>query len=135
VHNELFDKTCHCACNRPSPPQLFQAEKCTLRRFLTRLLLVHGSLSAYRLSRLIKYSFYKNIAFGFLLFYYQFYCGFSGQSMVDDISAAAFNVVFTSLPILLFAVLDRPVHNVNTLLRFPQVCPNFALLCILRPLL
>ena len=41
------------------------------RRFLTRLLLVHGSLSAYRLSRLIKYSFYKNIAFGFLLFYYQ----------------------------------------------------------------
>ncbi|CAK0743492.1 hypothetical protein CVIRNUC_001474 [Coccomyxa viridis] len=89
-------------------------------RFLTRLLLVHGSLSAYRLSRLIKYSFYKNIAFGFLLFYYQFYCGFSGQSMVDDISAAAFNVVFTSLPILLFAVLDRPVHNLNTLLRFPQ---------------
>ena len=92
-----------------------------LCRFLTRLLLVHGSLSAYRLSRLIKYSFYKNIAFGFLLFYYQFYCGFSGQSMVDDISAAAFNVVFTSLPILLFAVLDRPVHNLNTLLRFPQV--------------
>lgn len=89
-------------------------------RFLTRLLLVHGSLSAYRLSRLIKYSFYKNIAFGFLLFYYQFYCGFSGQSMVDDISAAAFNVVFTSIPILLFAVLDRPVHNLNTLLRFPQ---------------
>ncbi len=36
-----------------------------------RLLLVHGSLSAYRISRLIKYSFYKNIAFGFLLFYYQ----------------------------------------------------------------
>ena len=28
---------------------------------------------------------------------------------------------FTSLPILLFAVLDRPVHNLNTLLRFPQV--------------
>ena len=94
---------------------------CLLCRFLTRLLLVHGSLSAYRLSRLIKYSFYKNIAFGFLLFFYQFYCGFSGQSMVDDISAAAFNVVFTSLPILLFAVLDRPVHNLNTLLRFPQV--------------
>jgi phosphoglycolate phosphatase-like HAD superfamily hydrolase len=33
-------------------------------RFLVRLLLVHGSLSAYRLSRLIKYSFYKNVAFG-----------------------------------------------------------------------
>ena len=93
-----------------------------LRRFLTRLLLVHGSLSAYRLSRLIKYSFYKNVAFGFLLFFFQFYCGFSGQSLVDGISAAAFNVIFTSLPILLYAVLDRPVHNLNTLLRYPQVC-------------
>ena len=42
------------------------------------LLLVHGTLSYYRLARLIKYSFYKNIAFAFLLFYYQFYNGFSG---------------------------------------------------------
>ena len=33
-------------------------------RFLVRLLLVHGSLSAYRLSRLIKYSFYKNVTLG-----------------------------------------------------------------------
>ncbi len=49
-------------------------------RFLTRLLLLHGSLSAYRLSRLIKYSFYKNIAFGGMLFFFQFYCGFSGQA-------------------------------------------------------
>ena len=49
-------------------------------RFLSRLLLLHGSLSAYRLSRLIKYSFYKNIAFGGMLFFFQFYCGFSGQA-------------------------------------------------------
>ena len=42
------------------------------------LLLVHGNLSYYRLARLIKYSFYKNITFAFVLFYFQFYCGFSG---------------------------------------------------------
>ena len=48
-------------------------------RFLTRLLLVHGTLSQHRLSRLIKYSFYKNIAFSGLLFFFQFYCGYSGQ--------------------------------------------------------
>jgi len=35
------------------------------------LLLVHGNLSYYRLARLIKYSFYKNITFAFVLFYYQ----------------------------------------------------------------
>ena len=47
-------------------------------RFLARLLLVHGSLSHYRLARLIKYSFYKNILFCFMLFFFQFYCGYSG---------------------------------------------------------
>ena len=92
-------------------------------RFLVRLLLVHGSLSSYRLSRLIKYSFYKNICFAFVLFFYQFYNGFSGQALVDGISAAAYNVVFTSLPILLFAVLDRPVIHFSSLIRYPQVWP------------
>jgi len=48
---------------------------------LARLLLVHGSLSHYRLARLIKYSFYKNILFCFVLFFFQFYCGFSGASL------------------------------------------------------
>ena len=58
-------------------------------RFLTRLLLLHGSLSAYRLSRLIKYSFYKNIAFGGMLFFYQFYCGFSGQARPQALPSAS----------------------------------------------
>eukprot|EP00891_Asterochloris_glomerata_P000836 jgi/Astpho2/836/Aster-00685 len=89
-------------------------------RFLVRLLLVHGNLSSYRLARLVKYSFYKNVAFAFLLFYFQFYNGFSGQALVDGISAAAYNVVFTSLPILLYAVLDRPVRHFSTLMRYPQ---------------
>lgn len=39
---------------------------------------------------------------------------------MDDISAAVYNVVFTSVPILLFSILDRPVMHLNTLLRFPQ---------------
>eukprot|EP00884_Botryococcus_braunii_P002411 jgi/Botrbrau1/12170/Bobra.0186s0078.1 len=89
-------------------------------RFLVRLLLVHGCLDAYRLSRLIKYSFYKNVVFGFMLFYFQFYCGFSGQAMVDDITAAAFNVLFTSVPIMLFGIMDRPVKKLDTLMRYPQ---------------
>ncbi len=70
---------------------------------------------------MVKYSFYKNVAFAFLLFYFQFYNGFSGQALVDGISAAAYNVVFTSLPILLYAVLDRPVRHFSTLMRYPQV--------------
>jgi len=52
----------------------------------------------------------------------QFYNGFSGQALVDSITAAVFNVVFTSLPILLFSVLDRPVKNLRALIRYPKVC-------------
>ena len=40
--------------------------------------MVHGGLSVYRISRLIKYSFYKNIAFAFMLLYFQFFSGWSG---------------------------------------------------------
>lgn len=88
-------------------------------RFITRLLLVHGQLSRYRLGRLIKYSFYKNSTFAGVLFYFQIYNGFSGQTLVDDISAAVYNVIFTSLPILFFSLLDRPCHF-QTLLNYPR---------------
>lgn len=82
-------------------------------RYLVRLLLVHGQLSDYRLSNLIVYSFYKNMCFATVLFSFQFFCGFSGQTLVDDISAAAFNVVFTSLPVMVFSVLDRQVSDIS----------------------
>ena len=89
-------------------------------RFLARLLLVHGTLSHYRLSRLIKYSFSKNLTFSGLLSFFQFYVGFSGQAMYDSISAGLYNVVLTSLPILIFALLDRPVSDAG-LLAHPQL--------------
>lgn len=88
-------------------------------RFLTRLLLVHGQVSQYRLGRLIKYSFYKNSCFAGVLFYFQIFNGFSGQTLVDDISAAVYNVIFTSLPILFFSLLDQPC-KFETMQRFPR---------------
>lgn len=89
-------------------------------RFLVRLLLVHGQLSQYRIARLIKYSFYKNVAFGCTLFIAQFFSGFSGQALIDSISAAFYNVVFTAVPVLLFAVLDMPL-TFETLMHCPQI--------------
>ena len=88
-------------------------------RFLSRLLLVHGTLCRYRLTRLIKYSFYKNVSFCCLLFLYQFYAGFSGQALYDSISAGLFNVVLTSAPVVAFALLDRPLSDAG-LLANPQ---------------
>ena len=105
----------------PAPPPPHPCTECRSMHTSTRQ--THCALSC-RLARLVKYSFYKNVAFAFLLFYFQFYNGFSGQALVDGISAAAYNVVFTSLPILLYAVLDRPVRHFSTLMRYPQVGPG-----------
>ena len=44
-----------------------------------------------------------------------------GQALVDGVTAACYNVIFTSVPILIFAVLDRPVRHFATLMRYPQV--------------
>jgi len=88
-------------------------------RFLGRLLLVHGQLSYYRLAHLIKYSFYKNISFALVFFYYQFYCGFSSQAIIDSIKATIFNVVLSSMPILLLATVDKPAE-MDSLMAHPQ---------------
>ena len=89
-------------------------------RFLVRLLLVHGHLSHFRLARLIKYFFYKNATFAAILFYFQFFNGYSGQAIIDGISAATYNVLFTSIPCFFLALLDRPTRDFNTLLRHPR---------------
>lgn len=88
-------------------------------RFLGKLLLVHGQLSYYRLAHLIKYSFYKNISFAMVYFYYQFFCGFSSVAVIDSIKAMIFNVVLSSVPILVLAAVDKPA-GMGTLLKYPQ---------------
>jgi len=50
----------------------------------------------------------------------QLYAGYSGVALFDSVSAGLYNVVFTSLPILLFALMDRPLSDA-TLLAHPQL--------------
>lgn len=47
-----------------------------------------GAVSDYRLARLIKYSFYKNIAFSFTFFFFQFFNGWSGQASASSMKNA-----------------------------------------------
>lgn len=48
-------------------------------RYLERLLLVHGRWSYYRISKFLKYFFYKNFAFTLCHYWFAFFCGFSAQ--------------------------------------------------------
>ncbi|XP_057466230.1 LOW QUALITY PROTEIN: putative phospholipid-transporting ATPase 9 [Actinidia eriantha] len=87
-------------------------------RFLERLLLVHGHWCYRRMSSMICYFFYKNIAFGFTLFFYEAYASFSGQTAYNDWYLSFYNVLFTSLPVIALGVFDQDV-SANFCLKFP----------------
>eukprot|EP00850_Spirogloea_muscicola_P018286 SM000166S02467 [mRNA] locus=s166:161533:170771:+ [translate_table: standard] len=67
-------------------------------RYLTDLLLVHGRLAYMRLSKVVVYFFYKNLAFTLTSFWFNCYAGYSGQRLYDDWFQSLFNVAFTALP-------------------------------------
>ena len=57
----------------------------------------------------ICYFFYKNIAFGFTLFWFEAYASFSGQAAYNDWYMSFYNVFFTSLPVIALGVFDQDV--------------------------
>ncbi|XP_057312716.1 probable phospholipid-transporting ATPase IA isoform X2 [Hydractinia symbiolongicarpus] len=76
-------------------------------RYLNKLLFVHGAFSYQRLSKLILYSFYKNICLYVIELWFAFSNGFSGQILFDKWCIGLYNVIFTMLPPLAFGLFDR----------------------------
>uniref|UniRef100_A0A3B1IWG7 Phospholipid-transporting ATPase n=1 Tax=Astyanax mexicanus TaxID=7994 RepID=A0A3B1IWG7_ASTMX len=89
-------------------------------KHLRKLLLVHGHWCYTRLANMILYFFYKNVMYVNLLFWFQFFCGYSGSTMTNSWVLIFFNLLFTSVPPLLYGVLDKDV-SANTLLSLPQL--------------
>uniref|UniRef100_A0AAY4DUK9 Phospholipid-transporting ATPase n=1 Tax=Denticeps clupeoides TaxID=299321 RepID=A0AAY4DUK9_9TELE len=89
-------------------------------RYLQKLLLVHGHWCYSRLANMILYFFYKNAMFVALIFWYQFYCGFSGSPMIDQWYLIFFNLMFSAFPQLITGTLDKDV-SAETLQELPQL--------------
>ncbi|KAI7850667.1 hypothetical protein BDC45DRAFT_546515 [Circinella umbellata] len=89
-------------------------------RFLKKLLLVHGSWAYQRLSKMIFYYFYKNIALYLTQFWYAFYNGFSGTTFYESWTMSCFNVIFTFLPPLVIGIFDQFV-SARLLDKYPQM--------------
>lgn len=81
-------------------------------RMLWRLLFVHGRWNYIRISEMILYFFYKNMLFTLPQFITAFYCGFSGQTIFDDIYITLYNLVFTAIPLLIRAIFEQDVNYV-----------------------
>ncbi|XP_073505620.1 phospholipid-transporting ATPase VB isoform X2 [Phyllobates terribilis] len=89
-------------------------------KHLKKLLLVHGHWCYTRLAKMVIYFFYKNVAYVNLLFWFQFFCGFSGTTMIDYWQLIFFNLFFTSVPPLVFGIMDMDV-SAETLLNLPEL--------------
>uniref|UniRef100_A0A7N6BNQ9 Phospholipid-transporting ATPase n=1 Tax=Anabas testudineus TaxID=64144 RepID=A0A7N6BNQ9_ANATE len=102
--------------------QAVMASDFAISRFkhLKKLLLVHGHWCYSRLANMIIYFFYKNVAYVNLLFWYQFFCGFSGTAMIDYWLMIFFNLFFTSVPPIMFGIMDKDV-SAELLLGVPEL--------------
>ena len=58
-------------------------------RFLVRLLLVHGHWSYDRIANLILYFLYKNATLVYVIFFFQWFNGWSGQPHIEQVRAVA----------------------------------------------
>ncbi|XP_040297928.1 phospholipid-transporting ATPase VB isoform X1 [Bufo bufo] len=89
-------------------------------KHLKKLLLVHGHWCYTRLAKMVIYFFYKNVAYVNLLFWFQFFCGFTGTTMIDYGQLIFFNLFFTSVPPLVFGIMDKDV-SAETLMSLPEL--------------
>ncbi|KAK7880842.1 hypothetical protein WMY93_032522 [Mugilogobius chulae] len=105
--------------------QAVMASDFALPRFsyLQKLLLVHGHWCYTRLANMILYFFYKNAMFVALIFWFQFYCGFSGSAMIDQWYLIFFNLMFSAFPQLVTGTLDKDV-SAETLQKIPALYKN-----------
>ncbi|KAG8004504.1 putative phospholipid-transporting ATPase IH [Nibea albiflora] len=100
-------------------------------RHLKKMLLVHGHYYYIRISELVQYFFYKNVCFIFPQFLYQFFCGFSQQPLYDTAYLTLYNISFTSLPILLYSLIEQHI-NMDILKKDPSLYRDIAKNSLLR---
>uniref|UniRef100_A0A8K9WWV1 Phospholipid-transporting ATPase n=1 Tax=Oncorhynchus mykiss TaxID=8022 RepID=A0A8K9WWV1_ONCMY len=100
-------------------------------KHLKKMLLVHGHIYYIRIAELVQYFFYKNVCFIFPQFLYQFFCGFSQQPLYDTAYLTLYNISFTSLPILLYSLIEKHV-SIETLKSDPTLYRDVAKNSLLR---
>ncbi|XP_076762998.1 phospholipid-transporting ATPase IF [Xylocopa sonorina] len=89
-------------------------------KFLKKALLVHGHWFYMRISILTQYFFYKNFIFITPQLLFNIYCGFSAQTFYDALFLMLYNVLFTSSPIVVYALFEQN-YTADKLLRNPYL--------------
>merc|ERR1711892_396393 len=75
--------------------------------YLARLLFVHGAWNYSRISKVVLYSFYKNITLYVIELWFAIYSYWSGQVIYERWTIGMFNLFFTSAPPVALGLFDR----------------------------
>ncbi|RHZ21130.1 hypothetical protein DYB37_001551 [Aphanomyces astaci] len=92
-------------------------------RFLKRLVLVHGNYSYKRVSKLLLFSFMKNIALSFTGFFMAPQTLYSGLLMYFSILFTLYNALFSTIPIVILAMYNQDVSP-SALMQYPTLYHN-----------
>ncbi|RIA85722.1 hypothetical protein C1645_361307 [Glomus cerebriforme] len=89
-------------------------------RFLTTLLFIHGRWSYVRVSKFVLGTFYKCMCFYTTQGIFQFFTGFSDSSLYEHWTFAAYNTLFSSLPVMVIGMFEKDL-NKKTLMGVPEL--------------
>ncbi|KNC95912.1 phospholipid-translocating P-type ATPase, flippase [Spizellomyces punctatus DAOM BR117] len=90
-------------------------------RFLRKLLLIHGGWAYARMSKLILYSYYKNITLYLIQLWFAIDNGFSGQTLFETWSSvSSYNVLWAVAQPIAIGIFDQYV-SARMLDRYPQM--------------
>eukprot|EP00833_Pecoramyces_ruminatium_P011235 jgi/Orpsp1_1/1185267/evm.model.c7180000092991.1 len=76
-------------------------------KFLKRLIFIHGHYNYIRITKILLYSFYKNIVLILPQIFYGFYTNWSGSLVYEEMFLTAYNVLMTSIPGPVLACIER----------------------------
>ncbi|KAK9838944.1 hypothetical protein WJX74_006434 [Apatococcus lobatus] len=82
-------------------------------RFLPRLLLIHGRWAMKRNLEVVMYMFYKNLAYNLPNFLFAIISGCSSLPFYSTILIASYNVMWSSMPIIGFAVFEQDLRPIS----------------------
>ncbi|PFH48817.1 hypothetical protein AMATHDRAFT_5455 [Amanita thiersii Skay4041] len=89
-------------------------------RFLTKLLLVHGRWSYQRIADMHSNFFYKNVIWTFAMFWFLPFNSFDATYLYQYTFILLYNLVFTSLPVIVLGAFDQDI-NAKAALAFPPL--------------
>lgn len=89
-------------------------------RFLQKLLFVHGRWNYLRTGKYVLATFWKEIVFYIVQAHYQMYTAWTGTSLYENWSLTVFNVLFTSLAVILPGIVEKDLSQ-DTLLAVPEL--------------